>query len=204
MRYYVKAVIFDLFETLVTEWGHEKYTKRKMAIDLGVDVKIFNDEWEHLHHDMYMGKYKDFTSALSFILNKMNLKIDPELIKTVAKKRISTKAKCFDPIAININIIAMLNDIKHAGYKLGLISNCDFSEITAFRSFELYSLFDTVLLSCDEKLIKPDNAIYDLCAKKLNVIPSDCLFFGDGGCNELDGALNAGMKAAQAVWFIKV
>ncbi len=25
-----KAVVFDLFETLITEWGHEKYTKRKM------------------------------------------------------------------------------------------------------------------------------------------------------------------------------
>lgn len=22
-----KAVIFDLFETLITEWGHEKYTR---------------------------------------------------------------------------------------------------------------------------------------------------------------------------------
>ena len=25
MKY--KAVIFDLFETLISEWGHEKYTK---------------------------------------------------------------------------------------------------------------------------------------------------------------------------------
>lgn len=28
------AVIFDLFETLITEWGHKKYTKREMCSDL--------------------------------------------------------------------------------------------------------------------------------------------------------------------------
>ena len=27
MKY--KAVIFDLFETLITEWGHKKYTKNE-------------------------------------------------------------------------------------------------------------------------------------------------------------------------------
>ena len=37
-----KAVVFDLFETLVTEWGHEKYTKRLMCKDLGVDIDSFS------------------------------------------------------------------------------------------------------------------------------------------------------------------
>ena len=37
-----KAVIFDLFETLITEWGHEKYTKRKMCEDLGVEKERFD------------------------------------------------------------------------------------------------------------------------------------------------------------------
>ena len=27
-----KAVVFDLFETLITEWGHEKYTKRMLKV----------------------------------------------------------------------------------------------------------------------------------------------------------------------------
>ena len=40
-----KAVIFDLFETLITEWGHEKYTKRKMCADLGVDKDCFDPFW---------------------------------------------------------------------------------------------------------------------------------------------------------------
>jgi len=33
----MKAVVFDLFETLVTEWGRPKYTTREVATDLGID-----------------------------------------------------------------------------------------------------------------------------------------------------------------------
>ena len=29
-----KVVIFDLFETLITEWGHKKYTKNEMCVFL--------------------------------------------------------------------------------------------------------------------------------------------------------------------------
>ena len=35
----IKAVIFDLFETLITEWGHEKYTKRKIIGALGIPAR---------------------------------------------------------------------------------------------------------------------------------------------------------------------
>ena len=42
---YMKAVIFDLFETLVTEWGRPKYTSRQVALDLVVDHHVFQKEW---------------------------------------------------------------------------------------------------------------------------------------------------------------
>ena len=49
-----KAVIFDLFETLITEWGHEKYTKRQMCADLGVDKDRFNVFWKEKEEDRYI------------------------------------------------------------------------------------------------------------------------------------------------------
>ncbi len=41
-----KAVIFDLFETLITEWGHKKYTKNEMCADLGLERERFDAYWE--------------------------------------------------------------------------------------------------------------------------------------------------------------
>ena len=37
-----KAVIFDLFETLITEWGHKKYTKNELCADLNVSREDFD------------------------------------------------------------------------------------------------------------------------------------------------------------------
>lgn len=42
-------------------------------------------------------------------------------------------------------------------------------------------------------LIKPDKQIYELAMQRLNVLPEQCLFVGDGGSNELYGAKSAGM-----------
>ena len=41
-----KAVIFDLFETLITEWGHKKYTKNEMCADLGLERGRFDAYWD--------------------------------------------------------------------------------------------------------------------------------------------------------------
>ena len=61
MKY--KAVIFDLFETVITEWGHKKYTKREMCADLGVDKDAFDPYWEEEEEDRYIGKISFEDSA---------------------------------------------------------------------------------------------------------------------------------------------
>lgn len=43
MKY--QAVIFDLFETLITEWGHKRYTKSEMSSDLGIAGDKFDPYW---------------------------------------------------------------------------------------------------------------------------------------------------------------
>jgi hypothetical protein len=49
-----KAIIFDLFETLITEWGHKKYTKKEMCADLGIDRSHFDFFWEEKEQERYM------------------------------------------------------------------------------------------------------------------------------------------------------
>ena len=41
--------------------------------------------------------------------------------------------------------------------------------------------------------MKPDPRIYQLTAERLEVRPEECLFVGDGGSQELSGALSVGM-----------
>ena len=48
---------------------------------------------------------------------------------------------------------------------------------------------------------KPDSCIYLEAANRLGVAALDCVFVGDGGSNELEGARRVGMKAILAKWY---
>ena len=97
----------------------------------------------------------------------------------------------------------MLSAFKENDYKIGLISNCSAEEIKGLKDSALFTYFDAIVLSCDVGIAKPDVRIYEYCASLLNEPPANCVFVGDGGSDELNGAKNAGMTPLRAVWFIK-
>lgn len=194
------TVIFDLFETLITEWGHEKYTTRKKAGDLNIPYETLADLWSEMEHSMDMGTLT-LDEAIKYVVHKLSLPITPELIDYIWQRRINTRSVCFTNI--DNNVIAMLDGLKAQGYQFGLISNCSFEDAGMFRKSELFPYFDLCILSCEVGMTKPSAKIYDLFCKTAKVKPEDCLFVGDGGSHELQGASGFGMKTVQAVWFIK-
>lgn len=196
----MKAIIFDLFETLITEWGRFKYTNQIMTEELQINRDDFNQQWEKLQVDRYKGKL-DFKESLMITFQKMNAPINEKLLEHVLNRRVETKAACF--AEISYSVLTMLEYLKDSAYSLGLISNCTAEETIALKESKIYNYFNTVIMSCEVGLAKPDADIYILCCEKLGVLPKDCLFVGDGGSKELIGAKNIGMEAVQATWFIK-
>lgn len=195
-----KAVIFDLFETLITEWGHEKYTKRMMSDDLHVPEKDFADCWESLHEVQYRGGIT-FENSLRHVCDKLGVPADEMLIERMTKHRRETKSACFD--FLHPDIVPMLRELHRRGYKLGILSNCSGEEVEVVRESVLAPLVDVLVLSHETGLCKPEAAIYRLTAEKLEVEPADCIFIGDGGSRELYGAAEAGMKPYRAMWYIR-
>lgn len=195
-----KAVIFDLFETLITEWGHEKYTKRMMSGDLHVSEQDFADCWESLHELQYRGGIT-FEDSLRYVCGKLNVCPDEPLIERMTQQRKETKTACFD--FLHPDILPMLQELRRLGYKLCILSNCSGEEVEMIRSSVLAPLFDAMVLSHETGLCKPEAAIYDLAAGKLEVSPEDCIFIGDGGSRELYGASQAGMYPYRAMWYIR-
>jgi len=187
-----KAVIFDLFETLITEWGHKKYTKNAMCADLGVEREIFDVFWKEKGSDRYLGEIS-FEDSLSYACEKCGKMVEKETIAKVADERIRTKSECFDHI--NPDVIQMLRQLREMGLKTAIISNCSSEEVKVLKESELYKYFDEVVLSYEVHMKKPDVCIYEETFKRLNLDANECLFVGDGGSNELEGAKNAGIKA---------
>ncbi len=195
----IKAVIFDMYETLITLYNSPNYFGPHMAADAGIPVEKFKKIWSPMEGDRSIGKIS-LEEILALILKKNNC-YSEELLEKLVEKRIWAKAECFKHL--NPEIIPMLEALKRNNIKIGLISNCFSEEAKLIRESNLYPFFDAVMLSYEQGVKKPDEEIYRRCVKELGVLPNECLYVGDGGSTELEAADKLGMKAVQAVWYLK-
>ena len=62
------------------------------------------------------------------------------------------------------------------------------------QRFPFLQWFEGILVSGEERLIKPDRAIYDLLAQRYRVEPARAVFIDDSAVN-VEGARRAGMHA---------
>ena len=193
-----KAVIFDLFETLITEWGHKKYTKNEICADLGIERADFDTFWDEKALDQYEGKIS-YEDSLKYVCEKCGKSVDEETILNILDKRIKTKSVCFE--YVQPEVFQLLKTLKDIGMQIAIVSNCSSEEVKVLKDSEIYKYFNEVILSYEVHMKKPDSCIYEEAAKRLGVDLEECLFVGDGGSNELVGATNVGMKAIQAKWY---
>ena len=91
--------------------------------------------------------------------------------------------------------LSTVEALKERGLAVGMISNAS-SELSALWAESAFAdVFDAVLFSADERMMKPDRRLYARMAELLGVAPEDCIFVGDGAYRELQGAEAAGMTA---------
>lgn len=112
-----KAVIFDMFETLITEWGHEKYTKGRMCADLGVAPELFNPYWEEKEQDRYIGKI-NFADSVLYACEKCGKEMNAETLALICDKREKTKSACFE--YVDPDVYELLRELKAKDLKLAL------------------------------------------------------------------------------------
>lgn len=199
----VQAVFFDLFETLISEFenGVRKAPRSNHFVaQLGVDSKLFELEWRKRQEQRMNGTYPDFPAVLRDILGNLGHDVPEETIHAIHGQRIASKSIPFN--GIDPAVKAMLEQLRLAGVKIGLISNCTPEEVKAWETSELAPYFDDVIFSYAVHAAKPDPSIYRLACHRMGVTPAEALFVGDGGSNELAGASSYGLRAYHATWFL--
>lgn len=194
-----KAVFFDLYETLITEWDGEK-KKALISLDrLGIERNIYKREWALRWERRMNGEFPDFITVLHDIYQSLGLTPDEQVIRDVNEERHHAKAVPF--YDIDSRVIEMLDGIKARGLKMGLISNCAVEEVAEWTRCDLVPYFDDIIFSYEVRLAKPDPRIYHLGCERLDVTPDEAIFVGDGGSNEWEGAKRAGLSPFHAAWF---
>ena len=193
----IKAVIFDMFETLITLFTEHTYFGEDAASDAGVDPVLYRKVWHENEKDRTTGKMT-IEEGIGETLQKLGVYSD-ELLKTIVGKRLFALQETFDRIPDES--VQLLQELKKRGIKVGLITNTFSDERDLIRSSKLFPLFDATRISYDEGVLKPDPSMYQSIMEELGVTPEACLYVGDGGSKELFAARDIGMKALQASWF---
>jgi len=194
MNQNIRAVIFDMYETLVTQFCSPLYYGTQMAQDLDLSPEAFLPGWRKTEEARATGR-QTFEAVMERLMKEHGI-YSPERHRQVVEKRIAIQEGCFS--RLHPEILPMLRTMKKRGIKIGLITNCFSEEAKLIRESELFPFFDAPCLSWEAGVRKPDPTIYDLCLKKLGIRPENCLYVGDGGSRELETADSLGMQAVQA------
>lgn len=92
----------------------------------------------------------------------------------------------------------ILRQLRADGCKLGIITNGSFeAQSEKIRTCKLDSFVDTILISAQEGIKKPEPEIFYRAAQRLSVKPTERLFVGDHPRLDVQGPQSVGMVA---VW----
>ncbi len=192
-----KAVLFDLDDTLLNR--HQAVDKMFFLI-----IETYYENVKESLKEQMLHKFKecdrrgygdnDKVKVLESFFNEYPPKnrLPRQDIQTFWNDHFP---HCF---SITQSTLDILNTIKmHA--KIGMITNGATQRQKAkIMNTKLNSCFDSILISEEVGISKPDERIFKLALKKLNVIPEDTLFVGDDIEKDIGGCQNANIKG---IWF---
>ena len=194
----IRAVVFDLYETLVTEAHGLPTRASSLGPALGLDPKAYRPEWKARRPRIVVGELS-FSDALTEISTKLTGQADEDAIQHICEQRIREKIEaCARPDSRVASLIAALGK---AGVRLGVVSNGFKEDVLPWPRCALAPAFHATAFSCDEGVAKPSPEIYRRAIERLGVRPEGAVFVGDGGDNELAGAEQIGLRAFRATWF---
>ena len=116
----LKAALFDLFETLVTELDPERQPRPSVAHALGIDEVSFRTEWDRRTEARMSGVIPDYPSVLRAICRALQHPVPETLIDDLHQQRLADKAAPFD--SAHTDIAGALEEIHRCGLQIRLES----------------------------------------------------------------------------------
>lgn len=172
----IKALLFDCFGVLYPDTYWTIASKH-----LGSDYSGREQELHDLVKRVDLGHITrdDLWEEFSAIVGKSKTEVYEEL-KAMG--------------GLDQNLLGFIESMK-SEFKIGMISNVGHGFLESmFVDKPASYYFDSIILSSDVGLVKPDKRIYELAAQDLELELSQCLFTDDLQKN-VEGAVQAGMNA---------
>ena len=186
-----KAIIFDLFGTLVDDFGCSVgQMHHEMAAALAVPYEQFMQLWGQTAKMRIIGAFETVEASIKYVCDTMKVSPPAEQLEKAVEIRMKYIRQALRP---RPDAISTVSELKNKGYKIGLLSNCSIEIPILWQATAFADLFDTTIFSSRERLKKPDARIYNLACARLDVMPASCLYIADGEDHELKAAASVGL-----------
>jgi putative hydrolase of the HAD superfamily len=189
----VRAVLFDFFGTL-TRAVRRGPRHAVIARSLGCDPQALIAELDRTFYARAGGGYGGPIEGLRRVTAAIGGHPSEERLAAAVRAR--ARAVREDG-PLRPEAVPVLAELKVRGLRTAVVSDC-WHELPAFLpGLPVAGLLDTCVYSIDVGHTKPHPAMYLTACAQLDVEPQECLYVGDGGSQELTGALAVGMPAVR-------
>jgi putative hydrolase of the HAD superfamily len=181
----IQAVVFDFGKVICCDPGNEPF--EKIAGMAGLELK----EFAPLLWSYRTGYDRGVISGEEYYrtaLSEAGVCPADDIIKKMLETDLESWTR------INPLTVALMQDVKKAGLKLGILSNMPHDFLAMARKrFPVFQLCDAGVFSCDVNSVKPEEPIYRAVLSALGCRADEAVFFDDMPVN-VEKALALGFK----------
>ena len=165
----IKNIVFDMGNVIIKFNPKEivnNYTKNNEDKKILLDIVFYGQEWLDLDRGTL-----ELPDAIKQIREKLpiNLKDTGENILNTWTNYISEDDKMKN----------LMKELRKKGYKTYILSNAPYNMFKYLSNSEIPSLVDGMIISCEEKVSKPEEEIYNKLFTKFNIKPEESFFIDD-------------------------
>lgn len=186
----VRAIVFDLFGTLVTYPPGAEHV-RAMAAKIDIPFEDLHPLWRKLRPQRDAGQV-DCVRALRICCDQLGVQRTDDQLESARMEVFEFFRGLLLP---RDDALEALGALRERGCDLGLVSDANVEVAQVWPGSPLAPLFGAAVFSSEEHVRKPDPGLYRVVCERLGVVAADCLYVGNGDGNELAGAMTAGMRA---------
>jgi 2-haloacid dehalogenase len=182
----ISAIVFD-FGGVLMDWSPHYLYRQFFGAD-PEKINLFLQEIGFNEWNLQLDKGRPFSEGIAELIKKFPGYED--LIRAYDERWEETLA---GPIEPTLNI---LRDLKErtdlTGFSLFGLSNWSAEKFANIRQrYEFFDWFEDIVVSGEEKLIKPDPQIFRVLLNRIDRLAGECLFVDDSAVN-IQAAKNLG------------
>jgi putative hydrolase of the HAD superfamily len=177
-----RFVIFDLFHTLAHGTAQDwERAVTEVAMIVGVERAALLAAY----HDTFRQRQVEWDSeqAVRILAERAGGSPSGAQVAQAAAVRRALARRVLS--AVQSSTLDVLDTLRGAGYRLGLVSNATGDTAEVWPGSALAERFEVAVFSCEAGVAKPDPRIYLAATTALGAQPAECYYVGDGAATSL-------------------